>query len=65
MSPEYKQILDNADKLQAEFKLQPCHLERYLFCMREGGGGGEGRGGGRGSCGEGLSPVCILCINKS
>ena len=28
MSPEYKQILDDADKLQTEFKKQPCHLER-------------------------------------
>ncbi|ELU07577.1 hypothetical protein CAPTEDRAFT_117810 [Capitella teleta] len=28
MSPEYKQILEDADKLQTEFKKQPCHLER-------------------------------------
>lgn len=28
MSPEYKQILEDADKLQEEFKKQPCHLER-------------------------------------
>ena len=28
MSPEYKQILDDAEKLQNEFKKQPCHLER-------------------------------------
>ncbi|GFO27542.1 Bardet-Biedl syndrome 7 protein homolog, partial [Plakobranchus ocellatus] len=28
MSPEYQQILANADQLRAEFKRQPCHLER-------------------------------------
>ncbi|KAK7486998.1 hypothetical protein BaRGS_00021814 [Batillaria attramentaria] len=28
LSPEYQQILEDADKLQAEFKRQPCHLER-------------------------------------
>ena len=28
MSPEYKQILEDADKLRAEYKKQPCHLER-------------------------------------
>ena len=28
MTPEYKQILEDADKLQHEFKKQPCHLER-------------------------------------
>lgn len=28
MSPEYRQILEEADSLQAEFKRQPCHLER-------------------------------------
>ncbi|KAK7097977.1 BBSome complex member BBS7-like isoform X1 [Littorina saxatilis] len=28
LSPEYQQILEQADKLQAEFKRQPCHLER-------------------------------------
>lgn len=28
MSPEYQQIVENADSLQAEFKRQPCHLER-------------------------------------
>ncbi|XP_063692711.1 Bardet-Biedl syndrome 7 protein homolog [Bolinopsis microptera] len=28
LSPEYKDIILNADKLQAAFKLQPCHLER-------------------------------------
>ncbi|CAG2256202.1 BBS7 [Mytilus edulis] len=28
MSPEYRQILEEADALQAEFKRQPCHLER-------------------------------------
>ncbi|XP_048774154.1 Bardet-Biedl syndrome 7 protein homolog isoform X3 [Ostrea edulis] len=28
MSPEYKQILEDAEELQAEFKRQPCHLER-------------------------------------
>ncbi|XP_071787420.1 BBSome complex member BBS7-like [Asterias amurensis] len=28
MSPEYRQILSEADKLQAEYKKQPCHLER-------------------------------------
>ena len=28
MSPEYQQILADADKLQVEFKKQPCHLER-------------------------------------
>ena len=28
MSPEYKQILEDADKLQEEFKRQPSHLER-------------------------------------
>ncbi|XP_064637282.1 Bardet-Biedl syndrome 7 protein homolog isoform X2 [Lineus longissimus] len=28
MSPEYQQILKDADSLQAEYKRQPCHLER-------------------------------------
>ncbi|CAH1777872.1 unnamed protein product [Owenia fusiformis] len=28
MSPEYQQILKDADKLQEEYKKQPCHLER-------------------------------------
>lgn len=28
MSPEYRQILEDAEELQAEFKRQPCHLER-------------------------------------
>ncbi|XP_041358571.1 Bardet-Biedl syndrome 7 protein homolog isoform X2 [Gigantopelta aegis] len=28
LSSEYQQILDNADKIQQEFKKQPCHLER-------------------------------------
>jgi hypothetical protein len=28
MSPEYQQVLEEADTLQAEFKRQPCHLER-------------------------------------
>ena len=28
LSPEYQDILKNADSLQAEFKKQPCHLER-------------------------------------
>ena len=28
LSEEYKEILDNADLLQQEFKKQPCHLER-------------------------------------
>ncbi len=28
MSPEYRQILEDADKLQVEYKKQPCHLER-------------------------------------
>ncbi|XP_077867957.1 BBSome complex member BBS7-like [Saccoglossus kowalevskii] len=28
MSPEYRQILQESDKLQAEYKKQPCHLER-------------------------------------
>lgn len=28
MSPEYQQILANADDLKTEFKRQPCHLER-------------------------------------
>ncbi|XP_076467410.1 BBSome complex member BBS7-like [Babylonia areolata] len=28
MSPEYQQILEDADTLQTEFKRQPCHLER-------------------------------------
>ncbi|KAK3099890.1 hypothetical protein FSP39_011300 [Pinctada imbricata] len=28
MSGEYKQILEEADDLQAEYKRQPCHLER-------------------------------------
>lgn len=28
MSPEYLQLLEEADTLQAEFKRQPCHLER-------------------------------------
>jgi len=42
LSPEHQQILNNADKIQAEFKKQPCHLERlyglytksYLQCSR-------------------------------
>ncbi|KAL3880310.1 hypothetical protein ACJMK2_032558 [Sinanodonta woodiana] len=28
MSPEYRQILEDAELLKAEFKKQPCHLER-------------------------------------
>lgn len=28
MSPEYQNILENADNLKNEFKRQPCHLER-------------------------------------
>ncbi|KAF6035090.1 BBS7 [Bugula neritina] len=28
MSPEYRQILENAEQLQLEYKKQPCHLER-------------------------------------
>ncbi|XP_070553841.1 BBSome complex member BBS7-like isoform X2 [Ptychodera flava] len=28
MSPEYRQILEESEKLQAEYKKQPCHLER-------------------------------------
>ncbi|KAL5012626.1 hypothetical protein ScPMuIL_011177 [Solemya velum] len=28
MSPEYRQILDDANDLQLEYKKQPCHLER-------------------------------------
>lgn len=28
MSPEYRQILEEADTLQQEYKKQPCHLER-------------------------------------
>ena len=28
MSPEYRQILNEFEKLQEEFKTQPCHLER-------------------------------------
>ncbi|XP_072170884.1 BBSome complex member BBS7-like [Diadema setosum] len=28
MSPEYRQILSDADRLQQEYKKQPCHLER-------------------------------------
>ena len=28
LTTEYKEILDNADMLQDEFKKQPCHLER-------------------------------------
>ena len=28
MTEEYKEILENADILQNEFKKQPCHLER-------------------------------------
>eukprot|EP00118_Oscarella_pearsei_P011995 m.84946 g.84946 ORF g.84946 m.84946 type:complete len:230 (+) comp36418_c0_seq15:2058-2747(+) len=28
MVPEYQDVLDNADQLQAEFRLQPSHLER-------------------------------------
>ncbi|XP_042887842.1 Bardet-Biedl syndrome 7 protein homolog isoform X1 [Penaeus japonicus] len=28
LSPEYKQILDNADELLAQYRKQPCHLER-------------------------------------
>lgn len=28
MTEEYKEILQNADDLQAEYKKQPCHLER-------------------------------------
>ncbi|XP_015773927.1 PREDICTED: Bardet-Biedl syndrome 7 protein homolog [Acropora digitifera] len=27
-APEYQQILDDAENLQAEYKKQPCHLER-------------------------------------
>jgi Bardet-Biedl syndrome 7 protein len=35
MSPEYRQILEEADSLQSEFKRQPCHLERLYgeFCL--------------------------------
>ncbi|XP_028401349.1 Bardet-Biedl syndrome 7 protein homolog isoform X1 [Dendronephthya gigantea] len=28
LAPEYKQILDESEKLQEEYKKQPCHLER-------------------------------------
>ncbi|XP_071527283.1 BBSome complex member BBS7-like isoform X2 [Panulirus ornatus] len=28
LSPEYQHILDNADELQAQYRKQPCHLER-------------------------------------
>lgn len=28
LSPEYQYILDNADDLQAQYRKQPCHLER-------------------------------------
>ncbi|XP_074649766.1 BBSome complex member BBS7-like [Tubulanus polymorphus] len=28
LAPEYRQILENADHLQEEYKRQPCHLER-------------------------------------
>ncbi|OWF52937.1 Bardet-Biedl syndrome 7 protein homolog isoform X2 [Mizuhopecten yessoensis] len=28
LSPEYRQILEDSDALQAEYKRQPCHLER-------------------------------------
>lgn len=28
LSPEYQDIIQNAEQLQAAFKLQPCHLER-------------------------------------
>ncbi|KAG7166658.1 Bardet-Biedl syndrome 7-like 1 [Homarus americanus] len=28
LSPEYQHILDNADDLQAQYRKQPCHLER-------------------------------------
>ncbi|KAK4304694.1 hypothetical protein Pmani_023378 [Petrolisthes manimaculis] len=28
LSPEYQHILDNADSLQAQYRKQPCHLER-------------------------------------
>ncbi|CAB3998402.1 Bardet-Biedl syndrome 7 homolog isoform X2, partial [Paramuricea clavata] len=28
LAPEYKQILDENEKLQEEYKKQPCHLER-------------------------------------
>lgn len=28
MSPEYRQILEESEKLQEEYKKQPCHLER-------------------------------------
>lgn len=28
LSPEYQYILDNADELQAQYRKQPCHLER-------------------------------------
>jgi Bardet-Biedl syndrome 7 protein len=34
MSPEYKQILEDAEELQAEFKRQPCHLERLYGRFR-------------------------------
>jgi len=38
LSSENKEILQNAEKLKAEFKRQPCHLERlqgtWLFCAR-------------------------------
>ncbi|XP_076069179.1 BBSome complex member BBS7-like isoform X2 [Oratosquilla oratoria] len=28
LAPEYQYILDNADELQAQYRKQPCHLER-------------------------------------
>uniref|UniRef100_T1IN54 Bardet-Biedl syndrome 7 protein homolog n=1 Tax=Strigamia maritima TaxID=126957 RepID=T1IN54_STRMM len=28
LSPEYREILDNAENLQEEFKKQPCHVDR-------------------------------------
>ena len=28
LSPEYQDIINNADNLLKEFKKQPCHLER-------------------------------------
>ena len=28
LTPENREILENADKLMAEYRRQPCHLER-------------------------------------
>ena len=33
MTPEYRSILENADRLQIEYKKQPCHLERLYGNM--------------------------------